>query len=263
MPPLNGDTPRPWWDRYFSANYGRLYKGPLGQELDTDADIATLRGILTASGPILDIGCGHGRHLVPLREAGSAALGIDYSAQLLAMIPAEHRRSCARADMRHLPFRDHTLAGAYILFNTLGYFDDDDNLLTLTEIARVLRPGAPLILDAPARSGMRATVKDVPSIIRVHEHCEVHESWTFDDETGRLNASGTWNIDGDTQEWTLSLRVYTPTEITRLLRKAGFTGAVEIRPIEDIALLGTGEPTLPLNASAWRNAPNMTALARR
>ncbi|MBI1290850.1 methyltransferase domain-containing protein [bacterium] len=255
----------PWWASYFSANYGALYKGPLAEELATDDEVETLARVFRgAKAPVLDIGCGYGRHLAGMRSAGINAIGLDFSAALLPLIPARHRKFAVRGDMRHLPFATGSLGGATLLFNTFGYFDDDANAAILAEVARVLQPGAPLVMDLPCRSGMKAVVEDVPAAISHRGRVSIYESWFISDDGQRLLGKGSWDIKGEHQEWELALRLYSPTELTRLLRRAGFSTAIEIRPLEDFSLLGTDEEPAPTGTdSIWRRTSNMCALAIR
>lgn len=257
-------TPQDWWKDYFSANYGTLYRGPLAPELSTSGEVETLRRLFSETpGPVLDLGCGFGRHLVGLRRAKVPAYGVDYSADLIRQIPAAQRKYAVRGDIRRLPFADASFSGACMLFNTFGYFAEEDNGTVLAEVARVLKPGAPLVLDIPARSGMRAVVHDLPASIRTQGDTSIYEAWSYDDATHRLLARGTWSIKEITQEWELSIRLYTPAEIGRLLRRAGFRAAPEIRPNEDFELLGTGNDLPPDSAGFWRTVTNMAVLARR
>jgi hypothetical protein len=54
----------------------------------------------------------------------------------------------ARADMRQLPLCDRTMAGLVNFFTSFGYFPtEDENLLVVKEMSRVLRPAAPFLFD--------------------------------------------------------------------------------------------------------------------
>lgn len=260
------DTPvsPSWWKDYFSAHYGTLYRGILAPELSTEEEIAALRRILPrGGGPLLDIGCGHGRHLEVLRGDGWPLLGLDYSADLLRLLPPALRHAAVRGDMRRLPFRPASLAGACMIFNTFGYFDDETNAGVLRGVAGALRPGAPLVLDLPARAGMKDAVRSLPLNQRHHDGISIVEAWGLDEEGRRIVSRGTWEIGGTAQEWEMALRLHTPVEMERMLRRAGFSGPIEIRPMEDIAALGTSAPAPPLTRGPWRSATNMAVLARR
>ncbi len=241
-----------------------MYLGPLAEELATEEELAAIHRVFDrATSPVLDLACGYGRHLGPLSKEKFPCIGMDFSGDLLERLPARARKSALRGDMRELPFSDASLAGAYLLFNSFGYFSDEGNLQVLSEIARAIRPGGKLLMDAPARSGMQETVNDVPAAIRSTDGIEIYESWTCDRTEKRLVGEGTWKIDGETAPWELSIRLYTPTEMTRLLRKAGFSGEIEIRPLDDIDNVASGAETPPITGGPWRRAANMIIVANR
>lgn len=251
-----------WWKTYFSSTYGRLYRGPLAEELQTEVEAETLARVFAeADGPVVDVGCGHGRHLTALLKAGVNMVGIDYSADLLRMIKGKGARRTARADMQALPFQDGVLGGATLLFNSFGYFDDDANEGVLREVARTLRPGAALVLDIPNRAGMTATVAEHPAMLQQREGTQIYEAWSVSGE--RLLAQGFWEHSGVRQDWELSLRMYTPSEMMKLLKRNGFSGAIQIRPLDDFEFIGTDEEVPSPTASLWRRTSNMVITAIR
>ena len=255
-------TPRDWWKSYFSRNYARLYRGPLAPELATDSEIETLERIFSGvKAPVLDVGCGFGRHLGPLRGRRLPVYGVDWSAELLREVPRTHRRAVVRGDMRELPFRGAAFAGAYMLFNTFGYFEDGDNETVLGELHRVLRPGSRLVMDIPVRFGMKKATGEMPASLRVQEEYAIYENWTYDKERRRLRATGAWERRDERQDWELSLRLYTPLEIQRLLRRAGFQDEMEIRPLEDLELLLTSARVPEPRERMWQQQTNMVIAA--
>jgi SAM-dependent methyltransferase len=132
-----------WWRSAFADDYLERY----AHRDDADADrlVAALVPLLAdAPGPVADVGCGAGRHLVRLRAAGIPAVGLDYSADLLRA----GRGPRCRADMRAPPFAGG-LGAALFLFTAFGYFDDAGNLACLRAWARRLAPGGRLVLDLP------------------------------------------------------------------------------------------------------------------
>ncbi len=253
-----------WWRNYFSSLYGQLYRGALAPELNTREETETLGRLFAgARTPVLDVGCGYGRHLGPLRRAGIPVAGVDYSMELLRQAPGHKSTRLVRGDMRRLPFRDASLGGAYMLFNSFGYFDEEENLGVLRELARVLPAGARLVADLPLRQGMRQAVSGMPPVERHQRGVAIYEAWTYEEENKRLRARGSWEVGGRQQSWELSIRLYTPAEFQRLLRRGGFSGEVEMRPLEDLRLLGSGQPSEDFRSGAWRHATNAAVLAVR
>jgi SAM-dependent methyltransferase len=106
-------------------------------------------------GPILEVGCGTGRLLLPLAEMGHTLTGIDLSDVALSAAQAKleaarlsGRVTLYQADMRQfdLPAKDFALA--FIPLNTFMHCETvDDQLAALQAIQRHLRPGGQLIID--------------------------------------------------------------------------------------------------------------------
>ena len=82
----------------------------------------------------LDIGCGNGRHLAPLRERFDAAVGLDFSREMLALCAGP----VVRGDLSALPFRD-SCADCVLCVAAVHHLPTrDGRLAALNEIARVL-----------------------------------------------------------------------------------------------------------------------------
>lgn len=112
-----------------------------------------------SDGPILELGCGTGRITLPVgRAARVPVVGVDLSDRMLARARNRVRRArlaarvhLLRADIRQLPFRSRAFAIAmapYGVFQSL--LADRDLAATLDATARVLRPGARLVLELVA-----------------------------------------------------------------------------------------------------------------
>ena len=100
-----------------------------------------------AAGPVLDLGCGAGRHLEVLRRTNPQAFGMDLSPSLLRLAPADLHPWLLRGDMRALPVKDGALSGVCLWFTPFGYFSDDQNRALMLALGRVLRPGGALVMD--------------------------------------------------------------------------------------------------------------------
>lgn len=107
------------------------------------------------SGPVLDAGCGSGRHLLALREAGLRAYGCDLSAHLLKT--AISRAPVVRCDLRDLPFPGGIFSLVASFFTGFGYLERrSDDMELLAELARLVMPGGWLHLDLPDPDHVRA-----------------------------------------------------------------------------------------------------------
>lgn len=145
---MTGDRTRPWFETAFGGHYPALYAhrdlAEARRCLDLLAALAPL-----GPGPVLDLGCGQGRHLQALAARGVPAVGLDLSAALLSVA----RKTAGgvplvRGDMRSLPLRDRRVTAVLSLFTAFGYFGTvEAHLPVVGEIARVLAPRGHWYLD--------------------------------------------------------------------------------------------------------------------
>jgi SAM-dependent methyltransferase len=138
-----------------NATAGAYFASP---ELYDAIYVDTMRGVSyidaarAAGGPVLEVGCGNGHVLVPLREAGIDIDGLDLDA---AMLADAARKLAARGLTTRLTrgdMRDFTLPRRYALviipFNTfLHNVTTADQLATLRGCRRHLVPGGALMFD--------------------------------------------------------------------------------------------------------------------
>ena len=151
------DTPvRSGWERYF-AGAADTYDDESFTRA-TDAEIALLRDVLSfePGQRLLDVGCGTGRHSVPLAAIGLQVTGVDLSAQMLAGAQERAHRAgveveLLEADARSLPPMAPFDAAICLCEGAFCLVADDREPLAhdravLESIWRVLRPGGRLVL---------------------------------------------------------------------------------------------------------------------
>lgn len=110
----------------------------------------------TANGPVLEVGCGTGRVLIPTARAGVHITGLDLSAAMLDVLrrrlddetaEVRDRVSLHVGDMRSFELGDR-FALVTLPFRPFQHLlSVDDQLACLTSIHRQLLPGGRLILD--------------------------------------------------------------------------------------------------------------------
>jgi SAM-dependent methyltransferase len=126
------------------ADLGRLpverYLGP--------ADEREIELLLELPAPVLDVGCGPGRHVSALIAAGVPALGIDLSADAVRLA----RRRGARAILVSV-FADVPDAGAWgsalLLDGNIGIGGDPVRLLE--RVRELVRPGGTIVVELDRR----------------------------------------------------------------------------------------------------------------
>lgn len=198
----------PWYVDFFASDYARLYSF----DAERSAREAAFAREALGGGRVLDLCCGRGRHLKALR-----AVGVDLHLPSLRGLPA------ACAEMRALPFRDDAFDGVASIFSSFGYLESDgEDARVLREIARVLRPGGALFLDLLNRENSLAGFS--PSVQRVEEDGTlIVEQRQWDALASRLTTSFVIvSPSGERRDSPgHSLRLYTLTEIARMLAAAG------------------------------------------
>lgn len=109
--------------------------------LDSEAWEMLTRLLGEGSGSLLDVGCGTGSYAAALIERGWDVTGLDLSADMLRHANAKGVHTVL-ADAASLPFEDASFDAAVSVFTNT---DVDDLAAVVREIARVLRPAAPLV----------------------------------------------------------------------------------------------------------------------
>jgi SAM-dependent methyltransferase len=111
----------------------------------SDAGAAVLRLLGPAGGRCLDVGCGGGRLVLALSEAGWAVTGVDLSADQLRV--AEQRagavaEALVQGDAGSLPFADGEFDA---VVSTFTHTDVDTPAAVFRECARVVRHGGRVV----------------------------------------------------------------------------------------------------------------------
>ena len=128
-----------------------------------------------------------------------------------------------RADYRELPFADESFDAALNLFTSLGFLGDDQDVRALAEIGRVLRPHGRLVIETMHRDLLVSHFHEQDWRL-LGEGRLLLEQRTFDPAAGVVQMTQTVvPTDGTRESRTMSLRVYTATELCAMLERAGFT----------------------------------------
>jgi SAM-dependent methyltransferase len=214
-----------WWKTYFGELYLRLF-ATLATPEGTAQEVA---GVLAMLDPrpgarILDLACGQGRHAVLLARLGYRVTGLDRSEALLGRAQeagrgVEGQVAWVLGDMRSLPFGQEFDA-CLSLFTSFGYFEDEaEDEEVLCQVHRVLRPGAPLLLDLTNRDYHVQHLS--PTTWWREGEAILLEETRFDPATCRSTTTFTWLEGGKAESITHSVRHYTAPEVTAKLRHAG------------------------------------------
>ena len=195
------------------------------------AETAALIGLLDMDprrhGPlrVLDLACGFGRIANRLALFGHRVTGVEYLPGFLEIA----RREAAlneleveyiQGDMRVVDFPPQ-FDRAVMMFNSFGYFTDEENLLVLKKIAAALKPGGLLGFDIASRDGL---LNDFHAhYVSEKEDNLLINRFSFDVRTGRLRNDRIVIRDGQRRDRPFSIRLYSVTEMRALLAQAGLT----------------------------------------
>lgn len=118
-------------------------------------DVAFYQGMAEhIGGPLLELGCGTGRLLLPLARAGHTITGVDMSARMIEVAQAkivaarmQGRITLVEQDMRHLKLSQN-FQMAFIALNSFMHLTSlEDQLQALRTWHKLLAPGGVLIID--------------------------------------------------------------------------------------------------------------------
>ncbi len=215
-------------DWFLEEDFWRTF-GPLMFNDDTFADgEEEVSALIELAGNtprhILDLGCGPGRHALPLARAGYPVTAVDTSRVLLDQLeqsagglPIE----TIEADMREFQ-RDQAFDFALVMWTSFGYFRDEaDHRRVLDNLRHSLEPGGQLVLDLVGVEYLARNLEPVHLTEYDNDRLLIERPLLTDNLTRLENE---WLlIDGDkVHRAEFSHRVWSAGEITALLTRSGF-----------------------------------------
>jgi ubiquinone/menaquinone biosynthesis C-methylase UbiE len=125
------------------AHYYDLTHADLTEDIDFILDLAR-----QSNGPILELGCGSGRLLLPLARAEFTVTGVDNSMAMLARARAalqqepqavQNRVTLLQADMAQMELDNGRFALTIIPYNTFMHLDSAQKTAALKRVRRLMR----------------------------------------------------------------------------------------------------------------------------
>jgi len=218
-----------WYIDFFGHDYLRIYQPFLTPER-TERQVEELIKLLALppGSKILDLCCGHGRHAIPLAQRGYEVTGLDLSEVFLQKAQADAEAQgvsvrWVRSDMREIPFEDEFDA-VINMFSAFGYLEDEEeDLKVLHQVRKALKPGGLFLMEIIHREALMRRFEP-----RGWHYGEdgmiVLEDRRFNLLTGRNEVEVTLIYpDGKRTVYHHAMRIYSLTELARLLQAAGLT----------------------------------------
>ncbi len=199
-----------------------------------DCEPLYLEAALHSGGPVLELGCGTGRMLLPMAQRGLKITGIDQSAEMLAvtrqrLVTAGVSASIVEGDMSRFRFAE-PFAFIFSAINSLSHLTQPGALRScFASVRSALRPGGRFMFDIvnfqPAylatAPGQRHKVGEYESDL--HGRYCIEETLRYDAATQIAYKTFLYSASGNPDFRTVSfpLRVIFPQEIEALLALEG------------------------------------------
>jgi SAM-dependent methyltransferase len=187
------------------------------------AQIVALTGV--ASGKVLDLCCGPGRHSAAFAAQGFTVTGVDRTPYLLdrARTHAGSQVEFVLEDMRDFR-RPGTFDLAVNLFTSFGYFEyPGDDHRVLANVYESLRPGGVFVMELLGKEYLAAhyiesRCLDFADGTLLLQRAKIREEWT------RVFCEWTIVQSGRARTHKFDHTIYSGRELKDLLLRAGFAG---------------------------------------
>ena len=213
-----------WFETIFDERYPELF-GPLEGNAEKEAEeILSLLAVRPGS-VVVDLGCGRGRHAIPLARKGCRVTGVDLSEKMLGIARTRAHREGVSVEWVREDMRVFRRPGAFdlclSLFTSFGYFRDEENQLVLDNVGASLKEGGTLLLDLRNAGKGLSRLENWDQTIEVPSG-RLRMSMRFDRRTMRAMAEHVLTRqDGIRISSTFDVRVYSVDELETMLAHAG------------------------------------------
>ena len=151
-----GESAQPWYQAFFGKDYLDVYGNVFTAER-SEKEVGFVEEALglTKGESVLDLCCGYGRVALPLRRAGKVVRALDISPNLIEAGQAKAAEEELSIDwaigsMTDLPYRWDSFDAVICLWTAFHeLFAEDEQISTICEISRVLKPGGMAIIEGP------------------------------------------------------------------------------------------------------------------
>ncbi len=214
-----------WWENFFHGVALDFWRAVVTEEQTrAEADFLQKHLQLSEGAMVLDVPCGNGRLSLELAQRGFMLTAVDIASEFIEEAKTKAAASGLKigwrnGDMRDLPW-PQTFQGAFCFGNSFGYLDDEGNADFLMNIGETLLPGSKFIIDTGA------IAECILPAFQPHRNFEmggitlVIDS-VYNHEQGRIFTEYTFIRDGNSDKRPASQRVYSYSELSRLLKSAG------------------------------------------
>lgn len=153
---LERHLPNEWWKTLFNSLYLKTDGDVVENDLNTasDVDMIVERAGIKPEDHVLDLCCGQGRHSLELAKRGfKHVTGVDRSRYLVRLARKRAKTlnlpvTFSEGDARKFRLPESSRDCVFLMGNSFGYFErEEDDLVVLKAVKRVLKPKGKLVLD--------------------------------------------------------------------------------------------------------------------
>ena len=211
------------------SSRAEIYDKEFAKGFPVDWETQILYKYLTVKGVLLDVGCGTGRHVVPLAEKGFDVVGIDKDKEMLMTSQTKLRLgklngSLILADAKKLPLRGDIFDYVVAMGNVLGEVGvhSRDRETMVDEIKRTAKTNGILIVELVHRYW---NAKDL--FIWAWRH--ITTAWQKLGKKLVEFGDYTETIRTNHEEFKLTFHAFTANEARKLLLSRGLQATIEKR----------------------------------
>lgn len=205
--------------------FGENYDAIISASVDTAAEVSFLLAVFKKYGvhSVVDLGCGTGRHSVPLAENGLRVLGVDNSQTLLDIASRKSNTPNVQfllEDVAQLKLTE-TYDGAICMWSTFAELPYAD---MLSRIKTIIKPGGILLIDNkyyPASNSYAADEFSNQVKLKNGATWNIHISDSFSNQQRIRDI--TYQTESETLKDTISIDILTKQDFDEIMDSFGFT----------------------------------------